>query len=131
MWSILWFLITVHRKLPKPTVIGTVFQHHHYRLYSSWVGLDLLSWGFITIFILWSGVVSLTPNPPNMEGQGITFNLGDHPITLDLSGMGGSTSSVATTSIALRIMWPHRPHHYIKTYCIWRNILKFWFLKLS
>jgi hypothetical protein len=34
-------------------------------------------------------------------------------ITFDLSGMGGPTSSCATTSMALRIIWPHKPHHYI------------------
>jgi hypothetical protein len=35
-------------------------------------------------------------------------------ITFGLSGMGGPTSSCATTSIALRIIWPHKPHHYVK-----------------
>jgi hypothetical protein len=28
--------------------------------------------------------------------------------------MGDSTSSYATTSIGLRIIWPRKPHHYVK-----------------
>jgi hypothetical protein len=35
-------------------------------------------------------------------------------ITFDLSGMGGPTSSYATAGIALRIMLPRKPHHYVK-----------------
>jgi len=35
-------------------------------------------------------------------------------ITLDVSSMGGPTSSHTTASIGLWIMWPHKPHHYIK-----------------
>jgi hypothetical protein len=35
-------------------------------------------------------------------------------ITFDLSGMGDSTSSYASASIALRIIWPRKPHHYVK-----------------
>jgi hypothetical protein len=38
---------------------------------------------------------------PNLEDKGIPFSLGHH---LDLSGMGGPTSSYATTSTALRII---------------------------
>jgi hypothetical protein len=33
-------------------------------------------------------------------------------VTFDLSGMGGPASSYATASIAFRIIWPHKPHHY-------------------
>jgi hypothetical protein len=40
---------------------------------------------------------------PNLEDQFIPFCLGHH---LDLSGMGGPTSSYATASIALRIIRP-------------------------
>ena len=35
-------------------------------------------------------------------------------ITFDLSGLGDPASSCATTGIALRIIWPHNPHHYVK-----------------
>ena len=35
-------------------------------------------------------------------------------ITFDLYGTGGLTSSYATAIIALRIIWPHKPHHYVK-----------------
>jgi hypothetical protein len=35
-------------------------------------------------------------------------------ITFDLSGMGDPTRSYTTASIALRIIWPCKPHHYVK-----------------
>jgi hypothetical protein len=35
-------------------------------------------------------------------------------ITFDLSDMGDPTSSYTTASIALRIIWPRKPHHYVK-----------------
>ena len=35
-------------------------------------------------------------------------------ITFDLSGLGDPTSSCATSGLALRIIWPHKPHHYVK-----------------
>jgi hypothetical protein len=35
-------------------------------------------------------------------------------ITFDLSGMGAPASSFATARIALRILWPHKPRHYVK-----------------
>ena len=35
-------------------------------------------------------------------------------ITFDLSGLGDPASSYATASLALRIIWPHKPHHYVK-----------------
>jgi hypothetical protein len=54
---------------------------------------------------------SATCPTANLEDQGILFCLGHH---LDLSGMVGPTSSYATASIALRIIGPHKPHHYIK-----------------
>jgi len=31
----------------------------------------------------------------------------------NLSGMGGPTSSYATASLALRMIWPLKPHHYV------------------
>ena len=35
-------------------------------------------------------------------------------ITFDLSGMGYATSSDATASIAVRVIWPRKPQHYVK-----------------
>ena len=35
-------------------------------------------------------------------------------IALNLSGMGGPTSSCAAAIIALRIIWPYKPHHCIR-----------------
>jgi hypothetical protein len=35
-------------------------------------------------------------------------------VTFDPSGMGGPTSSYTTAGIDLRIMWPRKPHHYMK-----------------
>ena len=35
-------------------------------------------------------------------------------ITFDLSGLGDPASSYATAGLALRIIWPHKPHHYVK-----------------
>ena len=35
-------------------------------------------------------------------------------IPFDVSGLGDPASSCATASIALRIIWPHKPHHYVK-----------------
>jgi len=35
-------------------------------------------------------------------------------VTFDLSDVGGPTSSYATASIALRIIGPLKPHHYVK-----------------
>ena len=35
-------------------------------------------------------------------------------ITFDISGLGDPASSYATAGLALRIIWPHKPHHYVK-----------------
>jgi hypothetical protein len=35
-------------------------------------------------------------------------------IPFDVSSMGGPTSSYATAGLALRVIWPHKPHHYVK-----------------
>jgi hypothetical protein len=47
----------------------------------------------------------------NLEDQGTSFSL---VITFDLSGKGDPVSSYATAGIALRIIWPRKPHHYVK-----------------
>jgi hypothetical protein len=35
-------------------------------------------------------------------------------ITFDLSGIGAPACSYATAGIALRILWPHKPRHFVK-----------------
>jgi len=35
-------------------------------------------------------------------------------ITFDLSGLGDSASSYATAGLALRVIWPHKPHHCVE-----------------
>jgi len=41
---------------------------------------------------------------PNLQDQGVPFCL---------SGMGGPSNSYATVRLALRIIWPRKPHHYV------------------
>ena len=82
----------------------------------AWMGLGLLSWGFITIFFLWGGVVSLMPNP-KPGGPGYSFQFGSSPLTC----LTWEAPPIAypTISIAIRITWSHRPHHYFKMYSIY------------
>jgi len=61
--------------------------------------------------IFYGMVLSASCPNPNLEDKGIPFCLGHH---LDMCGMGAPTSSHTTASIALRIIWPHKPHHYVK-----------------
>jgi hypothetical protein len=63
------------------------------------------------IFVLRGLVVSLTPNP-QLGGTRYPFLSGSSPF--DLHCMGGPTNSYATASTAVRIIWPHKPHHYVK-----------------
>jgi hypothetical protein len=35
-------------------------------------------------------------------------------IPFDLSGLGDPTSSYATAGIALKVIWPRKPHHYVR-----------------
>ena len=87
-------------------------RYTHHRLYScGWSLTFSLFLGFVIIFFLRGRVFSPTPTP-NMEGQGIPFFF--WVITLDLSDMGDPSSSYAITSIALRVIWPHKPHHCAK-----------------
>jgi hypothetical protein len=64
------------------------------------------------IQLLQGGVVSPTPNP-QLGGPGYPF-LSGSSITFDMSGMGAPASSYATAGIALRILWPRKPRHYVK-----------------
>ena len=58
------------------------------------------------------GVRSAWRPTPNLEDQGISLLV--WVITFDLFDTGGPTSSYATAGIAVRILWPHKPHHYVK-----------------
>jgi hypothetical protein len=43
-------------------------------------------------------------------------------ITFDLSGLGDPASSCVTAGLALRIIWPHKPHHHIKVETLSRGV---------
>ena len=57
------------------------------------------------------GVVNPTPNP-QPGGPGYPFLSGSSPLTY--LAWEAPPVAYATASIALRIMWPHKPHHYVK-----------------
>jgi hypothetical protein len=57
-----------------------------------------------------AGLSTLRPTP-NVEDQGIPFCL-DHYLWPALHER--PTSSCATAGIVLRIVWPRKPHHYVK-----------------
>jgi hypothetical protein len=63
---------------------------------------------FLNNLVLRYEVVSLTPNAQS-EGPGYPSSSGFY-----LSGMGGPTSSYATTDIALRVSGALKPHHHDK-----------------
>jgi len=87
------------------------FLFWHYSLWwtlaSSIVVLysNLRSFSTEHIFMRWS--CQAPHSTPNLEVQVWI-------ITSDLSGMGGPTSGYTTNSIAFRIIWPCKPHHYVK-----------------
>ena len=56
----------------------------------------------------WGGVVSPTPTPNPRLYPFILV------ITFDLSGMEGPAGYYTDASIALRIIWPFKLHHFIK-----------------
>jgi hypothetical protein len=66
---------------------------------------------FVTISFLLCGVVSPTPNPQPW-GPGYPFRLGQSPLTC--LAWEALPVAYATASIALGIMWQHKPHHYVK-----------------
>jgi len=66
---------------------------------------------FVTIIFLLCGVVNPTPNPqPGWPGY--PFLSGSSPLTY--LAWEALAVAYATASIALRFMWPHKPHHYVK-----------------
>jgi hypothetical protein len=85
-------------------------HHHHHRLYNPGWALAS-SWGFITVFFSRGGVVSLTPNP-QPGGPGYPFLSGSSPLIC--LAWEALPVAFATTSIALGIIWPHKPHPYAK-----------------
>ena len=66
---------------------------------------------FVTICFLLCGVVSPTPNP-QPGGPEYHFLSGSSPLTY--LAWEALTVAYVTASIALRIMWPHKPHHCVK-----------------
>jgi hypothetical protein len=99
----------------------TVFvelAYHHHRLYSSVRVLASLKsrllarllLGFVTtIFTVWG--FQPQAQPPTWRTR---VRLLVWVSTFDLSGKGDPASSYATAGIALRIIWPRKPHHYLK-----------------
>jgi len=83
---------------------------HHYQLYSPGWALAS-SWGFIIIFFLRGEVVSLTPNP-QPGGPGYPFLSGSSPLTC--LAWEALPVAYATTSVALGIIWPHKPRYCAK-----------------
>jgi hypothetical protein len=58
-------------------------------------------------------VVSLSPNPqPPTWRTRVSLLVWIIPFVL--SGKGGPTSSYAAAGIALRVIWPYKPHHYVR-----------------
>jgi hypothetical protein len=94
-------------------------HHHHHRLYNSvsvLVSLKsllqprlLLSYVTMIIFPVWGSQPHA--QPPTLRTR---VPLLVWVITFDLFGKGAPDSSYATTGIALRIILPHKPHHYVK-----------------
>ena len=66
---------------------------------------------FATISSLLGGVVSPTTNP-QPGGPGYPFLSGSSP--LPCLAWVALPVAYTTASIALRIMWPHKPNHYVK-----------------
>ena len=84
-----------------------------------WVRLDCLFWGYATVIFLQGVVISPMPKP-QPGWLGYPFSLGHH---FDLSGIGGPTTSYATARRALRVIWAHKPHHYIKVGIPWVELV--------
>ena len=82
----------------------------HVVLEVSSVQLHFLEVSYLYVFYE-LGVVSLTPNP-QLGGSEYPFLSGSSPLTcLTWKAL---TVAYATANIALGIIWPHKPHHYVK-----------------
>ena len=87
------------------------FFHWHYSPLWALACRFLSTFVTISFFFLLGGIFSPTPNP-QPGGPGYPFLSGSSPLTcLALEAL---PVAYATASIALRIMWPHKPHHYVK-----------------
>jgi hypothetical protein len=82
---------------------------YHHRLYNSVRVLASLL-GFVTIIFMVWGCHPHT-QPPTWRTR---VPLLAWVITFDLSSKGDPVSSYAAASIALRIIWSRKPHHYVK-----------------
>jgi hypothetical protein len=104
--------ITNYRKLRNMSLdkhLMVYHYHHHHRLYNSVRVLASLL-GFVTIiFTVWG--CQPHAQPPTWWAR---VPLLVWVITFDLSGKVDPASSYATTGIVLRIIWPRKPHHYVK-----------------
>jgi hypothetical protein len=69
------------------------------------------SWGFKTNSSFTGWGCQPHAQPPNWRTRVSPFIW---VITLDLSGMGAPASSKTTAGIALRVIWPRKPRHYVK-----------------
>jgi hypothetical protein len=131
-------------------------HHHHHHEHNQRLGLKTCS--SLLHLLLWRfgpfsghGLSSLLPLPrlqlrfqnkskfyrvgllatrptPILEGQCIPFVW---VITFDLPVMGAPASSYATAGIALRILWPRKPRHYVGEgggHC-YIKVLIYWKLK--
>jgi hypothetical protein len=69
------------------------------------------NWSFLTILFYGVGLLASRPTP-NLEGQVNPFLSGSSTLTF----LAWETLPVAyaTASIALGIIWPHKPRHYAK-----------------
>jgi hypothetical protein len=86
---------------------------HHHQMYPAFPCFDFRNnkFDFRNNKFLLCGVVSPTPNPQPV-GPGYPFLSGSSPLTC--LTWEARPVAYATASIALGIMWPHKPHPYVK-----------------
>ena len=99
-------LLSLSFHVPNPNSLARVFI-------TFWVPFRGFSCSFITNMFYRVGL--LAEHPPWSTRVLLCVWL----ISLELSSMGGPTSSIATASIALRIIGPHSPHHSVKVLVPW------------
>jgi hypothetical protein len=92
---------------------------HHLYLYPAFPFVRLSK----TISFLLCGVVSPTPNP-KPGGPGYPFLSGSSPLTC--LAWEALPVAHATASIALGIMWPHKPNNYVKVRIPSGGTLLYW-----
>ena len=86
--------------------------HHHYWLYRPWLDHGVLCFFEVLYqFFLRVGVVSLTPNL-QPGGPEYLFLSGSSPLTCLV--WEALPLAYTTASIALGVIWPHKPHHCAK-----------------